>query len=195
MLTSARSAALCIRSVPAPAVRSLLEHICRTSISGGCSNSAEFSAEQTGSHHRYNNIHYFIILKPGALCVFVFITHTYNCCREWLCDYHGNSLVSWLQLSGSAVLRLSQNAGGGCRKTEQNWTGAVTQPTYIQWNHGGSFSLDMNNCLLHVCFCNLFWRYCIFDCSPAWYPSRLIKFCLVFFCFFLLTSWCIVRWL
>ena len=28
----------------------------------------------------------------------------YNCGHKWLCDYHGNSLVSWHQLSDSAAL-------------------------------------------------------------------------------------------
>ena len=35
----------------------------------------------------------------GNTRVVVFITHTYNCGHNWLCDYRGNSSALWGQLS------------------------------------------------------------------------------------------------
>lgn len=53
-------------------------------------------------------------------------------CRH---NYRGNSLVSHLQLLGSAApWRTQDAAGGGCRMTEQNRTRDGTQPTSTLWN-------------------------------------------------------------
>ena len=118
------------------------------------SNSAEFGTEQTGSHapkQQYNIWLLFkikhsmltpaqksqkkrqirallLILRSGSLCVVVFITHTYNCSHEWLCDYRGKSSV----LSCPTILhrgRPKTQPMGVARLwiVEQNQTGAITQ--------------------------------------------------------------------
>ena len=74
-----------------------------------------------------------LTLRPGTLPVVVFMTNTYNCGHEWSCDYRGNSSALRCQLSTV----MTQNAtGGDCQTAEQNWIGAVTQRTLIQWKLG-----------------------------------------------------------
>ena len=82
--------------------------------------SAEFITEQTGSHTlKQHNIQLIFLLKHSllspaqkvlllilrlvTLLVVVFVSHTYNCSRTWLCNHHGNSSVSQLQLYSSAA--------------------------------------------------------------------------------------------
>ena len=73
------------------------------------------------------------ILWLETLPVVVFITQTYNCGRQWLCDYRWNS--SGRQLSDSTAPWRTQNAAdGGCWTVERNWIGAVTQRSRIWWN-------------------------------------------------------------
>lgn len=76
-----------------------------------------------------------LILQFGIFPVDVFIKHTHNCGHTWLCNYRGNSLVSQLELSGSAAPCGTQNTGGrGCQTAEQNRTGAGKLHTCMQWN-------------------------------------------------------------
>ena len=53
-------------------------------------------------------------------CCCFYNTYTYNCSREWLCDYCGNSSVSWRQLS--TILRhgrlKTQPVGFGGRRSK-----------------------------------------------------------------------------
>ena len=62
------------------------------------------------------------------------ITQTYKCGREWLCDYRGNSSVSW-----ASRLPYCTVADSNCNPlglVEQKWIGAATQRTRIQWKLG-----------------------------------------------------------
>ena len=120
-----RSAALRISSVPAPAVWSPPVQIRRTSISGGCwSMTQQFNwilhrADRKSRTKITNNIRLLFKIKQSMLTpaqksqnrdkhklfcrsfgredfVLLFlITQTYNCGREWLCDYRGKSIASW----------------------------------------------------------------------------------------------------
>ena len=128
----------------APAVRTILEQKRTASISAGYwsnstiqvnfQNKTLYVSASTKMTKKRQIQALLPIIQLGALLV-VFITHTFNCCCKWLYNYCGNSLVSWLQLSGSAAPWRTQNAAGrGCRTTGQHRIRAVLQRTCIQWN-------------------------------------------------------------
>ena len=118
--------------LPTPAVQSPLEQICWT-YAEILLNLAPSRQEVT---HRNNNITtskqiskerqtqaLLRIFWLGSFRIVVFITQTYNCCRQWLCDYCGNSSVSRWQLS--EPWRTQNTILGDCQ------TRAVTQYTRI----------------------------------------------------------------
>ena len=128
------------------------------------SNSGEFSAEQTGSQAPkwQHNIRLLFKLKRSVLtpahksqkkgtntsssakpsvgntscCCFYNIT--YNCGREWLCDYRGNSSALQRQLSTVTSLRRErlkmQLVADGGAKPDRSRNAADS----IQWNLGVS---------------------------------------------------------
>ena len=133
-LTSTRSTALRICSVPSPTVQSPPDQIRRTSISGRsapqCINLATFITEQTGSHAEKQQDNIWLLFKIKTLTSSsakplvrnTLCSHTYNCGREYLCDYHGNSSVSRRQLSVLCRGRLKTQPVGVARwlRAEQN---------------------------------------------------------------------------
>ena len=121
VLTSSRSAACLLR--PAPAVQSLPEQICRTSLPGGCwSTTQKFS---------------WILHRADR-----------KSRTEWLRDYYATPAVN-----STAPWRIQNATGGGCRTVEQNQIEALTQRTRIWWNLGvrGSESIRERRLSAYCC--------------------------------------------
>lgn len=95
------------------------------------------------------------------------VTHTHNCGHAWLCNYRGESLVSQLQLSGSAAPCGTQNAAGrGCRTMEQHCTRAGKLHTCIQWNlrvrrPNKSHRVRQEQTNLLLCMCSFISNSCV----------------------------------
>ena len=81
------------------------------------------------------------ILQSGTLPDIVSITHTYNCSREWLCDYDWNSSASRRQLSTilpHGGLKMQLVGVTRLRTVGQNQIRAVNTVDSIQWKFGVS---------------------------------------------------------
>ena len=140
MLTSTRSGVLCICSGPAPSGTNTQDFYFCWMLEQDAAIQLNLALSRQEVTHRNNNPVTFqnkthkskkrqtqallLILRLETLHVVVFITHTYNCGHEWLCDLSWKLLGLTTYAVGRSAPWLTQNStGGGCQTADSgHWT-------------------------------------------------------------------------